>query len=135
VSQENVEIVRRALEAATRTPVPDFDAMNLLFDGRHEFVSRIAELEGGSHHGGRGYREFLRESTETLQWESRVDEISDIDETRVLAVMPTTIKGPQSQLVAEENLAAIVTVRDNKVVRSEVHRSRREALEAAGLSE
>ncbi len=135
MAEGNVELVRRAFEAATRTPTPDFDAMNVLFDDKHEFVSRIEALEGGSHEGGRGYRDWLRESAQTLRWQSRVEEISEIDESRLLAVMPTTFQGEQSGVVLrEEPLTLIVTVRENKVLRSEVYPSRREALEAAGLS-
>jgi hypothetical protein len=56
MSQENVEIVRRACEAATRKSKPDFGTMNVLFHPDHEYVSRLEALEGGVRRGARGYR-------------------------------------------------------------------------------
>jgi ketosteroid isomerase-like protein len=64
-----------------------------------------------------------------------LEEVTEIDHQRVLAVLPTTIRGRQSGAATEQRLAAVVTVRERKVVRTEIFWSRAEALEAAGLSE
>ena len=47
MSQENVEIVRRAFQAAFRKPKPDVDTLNALYHSDHEFVSLIQRIEGG----------------------------------------------------------------------------------------
>ncbi len=70
MSQENVEIVRRAVEAVIRRPKPDFATMNALFHSDHEFISRQEVLEGGSRRGARGYRDWVQDAEETLEWES-----------------------------------------------------------------
>ena len=49
--------------------------------------------------------------------------------------MPTSFRGKQSGAETEQRLAGMVTVRDGKVVRTEVYRSPEEALEATGLRE
>ena len=77
MSQENVEIVRRAFEAAIRRPRPDFDTVNALFHPEHEYVSRIElGLEGGSARGGRGYRDWLTTAAETMTWESTLEGVT-----------------------------------------------------------
>jgi ketosteroid isomerase-like protein len=136
MSQENVEIVQRAIGAAIRRPKPDFVTMNALFHPEHEYVSRIElALEGGSARGGQGYRDWLTTAAETMAWESTLEEVREIDEDRVLAIMPTSVRGKQSGAETEQRLAGVVTVRDGKVVRTEIYRSPEEALAAAGLRE
>jgi hypothetical protein len=49
MSEENVEIVRRATEAALRRP-PDWNTVNALYHPRHELISLISRVEGA---GGR----------------------------------------------------------------------------------
>jgi ketosteroid isomerase-like protein len=136
MSEENVDVVRRAFEALYRRPDPDFDTVNVLFHPDHELISRIEALEGGSRRGVRGYREWLSDVGETVDWESTLESVRQIDDDRVLAVMPTSFTGRQSGIALDsQRLATIVTVRDGQIGRSEVHTSPDEALEAAGLSE
>ena len=136
MSRENVEVVRRAIEAVTRRPKPDFATVNELYDPDHEYVSRIEALEGGARRGARGYREWLADAEEAFDWESRLERVTQIDETRVLAVTPTRIRGKHSGVVVEDReLACLVTLRAGKIIRSELFLSPAEALEAVGLSE
>jgi ketosteroid isomerase-like protein len=132
----NVEIVRRALEAATRRPKPDFAEMNDLYHPDHEFISRIDALEGGSHRGGRGYRDWRLDAEEAVAWESRLEKVTKIDNDRVLAITPTRSQGKSSGVTLdEEPMSCIVTVRGGKIIRTEVYSSPEEALEAAGSRE
>jgi hypothetical protein len=56
MSQENVEIVRAAIEAVLRRPNPDWETINALYHQDHEFLPRDVELEGGgSRRGAQGY--------------------------------------------------------------------------------
>jgi hypothetical protein len=47
-------------------------------------------------------------------------EVTEIDHQRVLAVTPTKFRGRQSGAETEQRCASLVTVRDGKVVRTEV---------------
>jgi ketosteroid isomerase-like protein len=57
--RENVEVVRRALEAAVRKPKPDFATVNALYDPDHELVTPISRLEGATLRGAEGFRTWL----------------------------------------------------------------------------
>jgi len=135
MSEENAEIARAAIEAAQRKPTPDYEAINTLFHPDHEFVSRDVGLEGRSHRGAQGYREWLTTTSEAIEWESTLAELREIDDERVLAVTPTKFRGSQSGAWTEQRNGVVLTVREGRVVRTEVYRSPEEALEAAGLSE
>jgi ketosteroid isomerase-like protein len=131
----NVEIVRRGIEAAIRRPKPDYAAVNHLYHPDHEFISLVdSTLEGGSHRGIDGYREWLLGMEETIQWTPRLERVTEIDADRVLAIVPTSHVGRSSGVVlSEERIGVIVTVRDGKIVRSEVYPSPEKALKAAGV--
>jgi ketosteroid isomerase-like protein len=142
MSEKNVEIVRAAIEATLRRPKPDWETMNALFHPDHEFLSRVdlglepvAGQKGGGHRGARGYRDWPTSATEFIEWESTLAEVTDIDQERVLAVTENRFRGKQSGARTEQRLATVLTVREGKVVRTEVYGSPEEALEAAGPSE
>ena len=135
MSEENVEIVRAAVEATMRRPKPDWETMNALFHPDHEFLPRDVGLVGGGVRGAQGYREWLTSISETLEWEVKLAEITEIDHERVLAVTPTKFRGRQSGAETEQRIAAVVTVREGKVVRTELFQSPEHAREAAGLRE
>jgi ketosteroid isomerase-like protein len=109
--------------------------MNALFHPDHEFLGRDAGLEGGGVRGARGYREWLSSISETMEWEVTLAEVTEIDHERVLAVTPTKFRGRQSGAETEQRIAAVVTVREGQVVRTELFQSPEQAREAAGLSE
>jgi ketosteroid isomerase-like protein len=131
MSQRNAEIVRRAFAAAIRRPKPDFATINDLFHPDHVLISRI----GGHHRGARGYRDWLLYSEEALPWESRLDKVTEIDDDRVLAILPTRIRSASSGVVLDQLLASIATVRAGKIIHTEVFLSPEEALEAVGLND
>jgi hypothetical protein len=65
-------------------------------------------FEAGSHLGARGYRDWLLNTQETIGPESRLEQVSAIDEDRVLAIMPTSGRGKSSGVaLKEERLAGI----------------------------
>jgi ketosteroid isomerase-like protein len=133
----NVEIVRRGIEAAIRRPNPDFTTMNELYHPDHEFISLVdTALEGGSHRGMDGYRAWLRGIEETVQPRSRVEQVREIDQDLVLAITPSRHAGSSSGVaLEEERVASIVTVREGKIIRTEVYASPEEALKAVGLEQ
>jgi ketosteroid isomerase-like protein len=127
-----VEIARRALEAATLKPKPDWPTTNALYHPDHELVAVMGE----THSGAEGYRDWMQVMDETSDsWEVRVEEATAIDDDRVLLVWSGTIRSRQSHAAASQRSAALMTIRDGKVLRTEIHPSPERALEAAGLSE
>jgi len=119
------------MQAAIRRPEPDYATLNELYDPHHELVSRMSELEGGGHRGARGFHAFLLASEEALPWESTLGEVEEIDSCTCLVILPTRHHGASSGIVLEEQpLAGLVTVRDGKIVRTEVFPSRERALDA-----
>src|SRR5215204_3462895 len=85
MSRENVEVVRRALEAALRKPKPDFATVNALYDPNHELVTPIRRLEGVTLRGAEGFRTWLRDVSEHWEsWEMSIDPPTEIDHDRVL---------------------------------------------------
>jgi ketosteroid isomerase-like protein len=61
--------------------------------------------------------------------------VTAIDDDRVLVTWVPLLRGKQSGAVGSQRAAAVITVRDGKIVRSELYSSREQALEAVGLSE
>jgi hypothetical protein len=110
--------------------------MNALFDRDHEFVSRVDAIEGGVHRGARGYRAWLRDAGDAVQWETRVEQVRPIDASRVLAITPIRVRGRSSGLILnDERWGVVLTLREGKVVRTEVHDSPDRALAAAAVAD
>ncbi len=136
MSQENVEIVRRAYEAAVRRPTPDFATVNALFHTDHELVTTASQFEGGSARGAQGFREWLESFGEAWEsWDISVEEGRSIGDERVLVVVVFKVVGRHSGVPVEQRVALVVTVRDGKVTRTDSYTSPQDALEAVGLAE
>jgi ketosteroid isomerase-like protein len=136
MSQENVELVRRALEAGGRRPKPDFDTVNALYHPEHVFVAAISGVEGRSYRGAKGFRDYLREMDEVwAEREWRFERLEAIDAERVLAVGVFSGRSQLAGVPQQWAFANVVTVRDGKVVRTENYGSVESALEALGLRE
>ena len=135
MSLENVEIVRRGIDAAFRRPKPDIATLNEVYHPDHEFISRYEALEGGSRRGARGYRDWLRTSEELMEPRARLESVTEIDKDRVSAITPSRIRGKASGVEVETRFACVVTVRGGKIIRTEVFHSSDEALKAAARAE
>jgi ketosteroid isomerase-like protein len=137
MSQENVERARKAYDAlglAVRNG--DLDAFF------REYVHQEIEwvpLEGApdadvsyGQEAVKGRMLAMLEVMEEPQIEA--EEIIDAGERVVIAIRISG-RGRASGIDVEANWFHVLTERDNKAVRIEWHRSRDDALEAAGLSE
>jgi ketosteroid isomerase-like protein len=118
MSRENVEIVRRVHDAATRR---DAAAVYALYDTAVELDASRVEIAGFSerevYRGHQGLRLFFREWHEawedvTYDFEELIDHGDD-----VLAVVTRRARGRASGADVEWHLALIWTVRGGKVVR------------------
>ena len=132
MSQENVE---RILDVYRRVNEGGFAAIADLLDPRFE-MDAPQGVESSQAHDKEGLSEWFRKMGEIWE-ELRFDpkEITDLDESRVLAVAHTWARASGSRIEISQDLTHVWTLRDRKLIRTETFTDRGEALEAVGLSE
>ena len=136
MSRENVEVVRRVYDAfAQQDDTTPFElySEDIVWDLSH--WRRAALYAKPVYSGHAGVRENWRESLEVL---GTVDfELVDMTDAggTVLAAIQERAVGRSSGVPVEARHWAVWTLTDGKIVRLQVFDDRREALEAAGLSE
>jgi ketosteroid isomerase-like protein len=133
MSQENVEMVRRAFQAYDRGDI-DRALADFAPDCEY-FATGAIPGRSGVFRGPEGYKEFfgwLRGEFDEARVD--IDELIDAGESVVVAA---TIRGrgKQSGAPASWNIWQVWTVQNGKFVRGRGFTNRAEALEAAGLSE
>jgi ketosteroid isomerase-like protein len=132
MSDENVELVRRAYEAVVRN---DFDAANALLHPEIEFHTYAKSPAAGVYRGWdavRRYNEDLFAAFETIR--SELDEVVDSGErVVVLGTQRAVPKGGRQEMSVQ--IAEVWTVRDGLLAERHSYSTRAEALGAAGLSE
>ena len=131
MSQENVELVYRAVDALNRR---DLDAFLALMDDDVEAAPQLAAVEGGYHglDGVRRWWENLHDGFPDFTIE--VVEVRDLGDLTVTAAHARG-HGAGSDTPFEQTLWISAEARHEKVVRWSTHRTEAEALEAVGLSE
>jgi ketosteroid isomerase-like protein len=130
VSQENVEVVLRAMTAFVEQ---DGEACAECIAANGELMLPRNLIEGGSYKGPEGIRRAIADAFET--WEDiRFDlqDIRDLDD-RVLVLGRSTNVGKGEAPEVEYESAYLFTLRDGKIVHMRPYESHREALEAAAL--
>jgi ketosteroid isomerase-like protein len=134
MSEENVEVVKRSVEAYRRG---DIDAcLEEVGDDVELDFSRVRGPDRGVYRGSEGFRELFAtfmEAWESITWLST--EYIEAGEQVVFATR-ARFHGRGSGIEVEGGgMGAVYTLRDGKIVRYEQFQSKAEALEAAGLSE
>ena len=134
MSQENVEIVRRAFEA--------FNARDLdrhyveFFDREVEWRTSVEDPDAATHRGLQAYKRYVERWLESFEGlHADVEEYIDAGDDRVFTWNRYAGRGRESGVPADWYLAIIFTIRDGKIVRAEEYFDRAEALEAVGLAE
>jgi ketosteroid isomerase-like protein len=133
MSQENVELARRAFEAYSRGDI-DGAVSDFAPDCRYTSAGLIPDRTG-VFRGPEEYKGFIgwvRSEFDDVQ--SEVDELIDAGDQ---VVVGSTLRGrgKQSGAQAKFTFWQVWTVQNGKFVRGQGFASRDEALEAAGLSE
>ena len=129
MSQENVEVVRRAWEAFTRR---DNEAVLRLDDPEVEIYDVFYDR---TYRGPDGVRDYFRE------WVSIFDALgSEVEEwidagDDVVAVHRSRGRGKRSGVPVEQRESHVWTLRDGKLRRLRIYRSKSDALKAVGLEE
>jgi ketosteroid isomerase-like protein len=133
MSEENVEIVRRAFDAYERG---DVDQALADFAADCEYIASGA-IPGrtGVFRGPEGYREFI--DWLRSEFDDAHAEVIELIAVRETVVVGSTLRGRgrQSRASVEFTFWQVWTVHDGEVVRGQGFLTRDEALEAAGLSE
>ena len=131
MSQENVELVHRLIEALNRR---DLDAALALMDDDVEVASRIVVIEGGLR-GHDGVRHWWQNWLDTWpDYKVEIVEVRDGGDVTV-AAFRSLGHGAGSELPFQETVWQLCRWRAGKCVAWRIFTNRDEALEAAGLSE
>jgi ketosteroid isomerase-like protein len=131
VAEENLEVVRRFAEAWERA---DWDAMAELADPSIELHGTVGGVEEGRVRRGVGEIRRDFESNEEIWDEHRV-EIQDLIDAgdRVVIFQREYQRGKNSGVELVIDTAALVDLRDGRIIRLQGYMDRAAALEAAGL--
>ena len=136
MSQENLDLVVRATQAAIKQPKPDFETVNALYHPDHVLVPLAANTLGeGEAKGAAGYKTWLQQTEDVVSWEGELKGAVDVGPDKVLVVTQTRFKGASSGVETEERMWSVVTVTEGKITRTDVYNDPIQALQAAGLSE
>jgi ketosteroid isomerase-like protein len=137
MSQENVKVIREAVDALNRR---DVDAFIALLRPNVEWKTTTDPFPGlrPIYHGRDGVREWLEEAFLEL-WERfhvEIGEITEMGDDRVFFEMSFSARGVTSGVETEIHTWSVTRHGDDgKVASRALFWTREEALEAAGLSE
>jgi ketosteroid isomerase-like protein len=133
MSEENLEIVRRAFDAFIEG---DYERLIGLADPQIEYDVSRTSPESRVARGPQEVVAVLEEWVDT--WDEHQVELSELIDAgteTVVAVMQERGKLRGTDTWVEHDRGVVYTVRDQRVVRYEEHEDRPRALEAAGLRE
>jgi len=134
MSQENVEVFKRAVAAYNRR---DIDAFLEMFDPEAEWHSLTQVMFGGEesvYRGHRGIREGVEDMDEALaELQVECSEIRDLGEGIIVVIGHVRGRGRASQAEVESPINWVVEFRGARVTRMRDYLDPEEALEAAGL--
>jgi ketosteroid isomerase-like protein len=143
MSQENVEVLRRNLEAAAvegmRVDGLDdraVDRVIQVFDPAVEFREDPKFPEGSVYHGRDALRAYFKRfpgEFDRFWWEA--EDLLDAGDDRVLVLVRVRGRGKGSGAEFDIRGGWLFTMGEGTAVRVDAYLDRREALEAAGLSE
>jgi ketosteroid isomerase-like protein len=134
MSQHNVEIVRRALEASTSKP-PDVATVNVLYHRDHVITSDWG-VEGQTFRGARGWAESVAELDAAWDdWRHEVEDVLDAGQDRVVAMVRLKARGKGSGAPVDQPWAIVMTIQEGRITASHTFLDRDEALRAVGLAE
>ena len=134
MSQENVEVLRQAIDAYNRR---DEEAFLAAFDPRVEWRAATTQAFGTDtavYLGHDGVRRFLQDVAEAVDAEIEYLEARDAGE-RVVAIGRVRTRGKTSGAATESPIAWLAEFENRRVVRLTDYLDPEEALEAAGLAE
>jgi ketosteroid isomerase-like protein len=136
MSEENLEVVRRALDANRSGSLDDtVEEAVALSDPDIEFRSRLTSVEGTTYRGLDGIRAYFADMADAWrEWHNEPDTITEVSSAAVL--VDTTFRATaKSGVDVSLHNAVVFVLSDGRIVGIHAYPSRQEALEAAGLSD
>jgi ketosteroid isomerase-like protein len=135
MSQENVEIVRRFIEAA-RSGDDAIEAFVAVSDPSIEHTRLPAAFGPETYRGHDGVRRWFADMAELWQeWRNEIDELVEVAPHTVAARMRFIAVGRDSGVPVEARIGLVCVLSDGKVIRSRTYESGEAAVEAAGPAE
>jgi len=132
MAQENVEVVKRAVEAINQADIEGYLAC--CTEGV-QLVTPVADV-AGAYDGPQGIRRFFTDIGDAApDFKIVIEHLEAVGPDRVLAFMQTTGTGRASGIPIENATGNVYDFVDGKIKRIRVFFDREEALEAAGLRE
>jgi ketosteroid isomerase-like protein len=132
VSQENVEIVKRGVDAFNRR---DLDGLDELSTPDCEWVPAMGAIEGEIFRGREGAETYLaRLSDAWEEFRTVAEDLRDLGD-HVLMLGRMEGRGKGSGVPVDTPLGQIFDVRDGKICRIRSYLDHGEALKAVGLAE
>jgi ketosteroid isomerase-like protein len=107
VSEDNVGLALRALDAFAAR---DHEALQSCCDGEIEIQPAITRFEGTAFRGANACREFIEQIDDA--WESLEDtpeQLTKIDDDRVMAVARVRARGRRSGVPADQRLVWVMS--------------------------
>ena len=132
MSQENVEVIRRAVEALN-----DRDAERYLACCTNDIVLRppTSEIEG-EYEGEAGVRRFIADIQAAMpDFRLGIERVESIGPDRMLVSLHATMSGRTTGIGADIPITNIYDLAGGRIRRVQVFADRDQALEAAGISE
>ena len=132
MSQENVEMVKRAVEAINRR---DIDGYLAWCTEDVQLVTPVADV-AGAYDGPDGIRRFFTDIADAApDFKIVIEGLEAVGPDRVLGFMCVTGTGRASGIPIENATGNVYDIADGKIQRIRVFFDRNQALEAAGLRE
>jgi ketosteroid isomerase-like protein len=131
MSRDDLKLAMEAYAAATARPKPDFETVNRLFDPEHILVPLTAQVDTRDFEGASAFNEF----PDLADWTGTIEGAVDFGAGRVVLVTQGEYRGSSSGPSIPLRSWIVATVRNGKLIRSEIYVDPLKALEAAGLSE
>ena len=130
LSEENVEIIRRAFDAFDRGEVD-----SALADADPGFVTYRAEPDGLTYHGREGFLKATADWTEGFdQWTVRAEEFIEAGDD-VVVRLHQRARGRTSGVPIEGEFWFVFTLSGGRMLRLDMHTSKGLAFDVAGLAE
>ena len=129
--KDNVELVRRAVDATNDHDVARLEAM---FSEETEFHSTFAATEGRVFRGRQGVRDYFATLGEVFDdMRIEIEEITDAGENQLVVVVRVTGRGKGSGVNVEQRNGQVWRFADRRIARIDSYLNPTDAFDAAGL--
>src|SRR5919106_1098513 len=121
MSQANIDLIRSGYDALNRS---DREWAMALADPEIELETRFTQVAGRTYRGLDGVESWIADVEESwADMQQTPEKFIEVDDERTIALVSFKARGRGSGAEIEQQIAAIWTIRDGKVVRIETHAS------------